>query len=244
MEMESVDGAHAIVADGLTKRFGLRKAVDDISFKLPQGSFLVIFGPNGAGKSTLLRMLATLSRPTSGSVLLDGINVKEDPAAARMRLGMISHDHMLYPDLTAEENIIFFGELDGVADPKARALELLDAVGLKHSRKDRVRPFSRGMVQRTAIARALVNDPDIVLLDEPYAGLDPNAVAVFDSLIESIRQSRTFCMVSHDLDKGLGLASHVMVMRSGREVYSGLRDDVDEASFSALYKSTVGQGVA
>ena len=180
----------ALSVDHLTKSFGGRKAVDDVSFALPEGAFLSVFGPNGAGKTTLLRMLATLSRPTEGTITLAGIDVKEEPERVREAIGLISHNPMLYPDLTAEENLLLYAKLYGVADPQKRVIELLDAVGLKHRRLDRVRTFSRGMTQRVSIARALVNDPSVVLLDEPYSGLDPHAMHIFDELIASVREDR------------------------------------------------------
>lgn len=236
--------APAIQVDHLTKSFGGRKAVDDLSFSLPEGAFLSVFGPNGAGKTTLLRMLATLSRPTEGSITLAGINLKEEPEQARASIGLISHNPMLYPDLTAEENLLLFAKLYGVADPQRRVIELLDAVGLKHRRLDRVRTFSRGMTQRVSIARALVNDPAVVLLDEPYSGLDPHAMAIFDELIASVRANRTFVMVSHDLEKGLQLADHVLVLARGRKVAFAEKETLAVAEFHDLYRSTVGLGVA
>ena len=236
--------ASAIKVDGLTKSFGGRKAVDDVSFALPQGAFLSVFGPNGAGKTTLLRMLATLSRPTAGSIELAGIDLKEEPDRARASIGLISHNPMLYPDLTAEENLLLYAKLYGVPDPARRVVELLDAVGLKHRRLDRVRTFSRGMTQRVSIARALVNDPAVVLLDEPYSGLDPHAMAIFDELIASVREGRTFVMVSHDLEKGLSLADHVLVLARGRVVTFAEKDALEPGEFHELYRTTVGLGVA
>ena len=151
---------------------------------------------------------------------------------------------MLYPDLTAEENLLLYAKLYGVADPEHRVIELLDAVGLKHRRLDRVRTFSRGMTQRVSIARALVNDPSVVLLDEPYSGLDPHAMHIFDELIASVREGRTFVMVSHDLDKGLALASHVLVLARGRVVHFGEKDQMSPDEFADLYRTTVGMGVS
>lgn len=234
----------ALTVDHLTKSFGGRKAVDDVSFTLPEGAFLSVFGPNGAGKTTLLRMLATLSRPTEGTIDVGGISLKEEPDRARESIGLISHNPMLYPDLTAEENLLLYAKLYGVENPQKRVIELLDAVGLKHRRLDRVRTFSRGMTQRTSIARALINDPSLVLLDEPYSGLDPHAIEIFDELIESVRENRTFVMVSHDLDKGLALASHVLVLAKGRVVAFAEKGELADEEFRALYRSTVGLGVA
>lgn len=234
----------AIQARHLVKAFGTRRAVDDISLNVPAGAFLAIFGPNGAGKTTLLRMLATLSRPSSGTLAIEGIDAKEHADQARDRIGLISHQPMVYPDLSAEENLLLYARLYGVVDPEARVRELLDQVGLLHRRLDPVRTFSRGMVQRVAIARALVHDPDIVLLDEPYSGLDPHAVDVFDQLIEQIRPGHTFVMVSHDLRKGFSLCTHALVMARGRVVTADSKDALDFEAFERLYRETVGMGVA
>ncbi len=215
-----------------------------MSFALPTGSFLSVFGPNGAGKTTLLRMIATLNKPSSGNLWVDGVDVRKEPDAVRARLGLISHNAMLYPDLTAEENLLLYAKLYGVQEPESRVLELLDAVGLKHRRRDLVRTFSRGMTQRVAIARALVNDPSVVLLDEPYSGLDPHAIDIFDELLESVREQRTFLMVSHDLEKGYAMADHVLVMAKGSVVSFSEKECLDPDAFRKLYKETVGMGVA
>lgn len=234
----------ALTVDHLTKSFGGRKAVDDVSFALPEGAFLSVFGPNGAGKTTLLRMLATLSRPTEGTVTLAGIDVKEEPERVREAIGLISHNPMLYPDLTAEENLLLYAKLYGVADPERRVIELLDAVGLKHRRLDRVRTFSRGMTQRLSIARALVNDPDVVFLDEPYAGLDPHAIEIFDALLAELREGRTFVMVSHDLQKGFAACTHALMLARGRVVAFAPASELDFDDFTRLYRETVGMGVS
>lgn len=236
--------APALVVAGLTKRFGGRAAVDGLSFELPRGAFLTVLGPNGAGKTTLVRMLALLSRPSAGSIGIGGVDALEHPDDVRGRIGMISHATMLYPDLTALENLVFYGQLYGVPDPQARALELLDAVGLKHRRLDRVRTFSRGMAQRASIARALMNDPALVLLDEPYAGLDAHAMRIFESLIERVRDGRTFVMVSHDLERASAMATHLLVMSRGRAVRFAERVDMPEPELRQLHADTVGGGVA
>jgi len=235
---------NAVEARHLSKVFGPRKAVDDVSFELPEGSFLSIFGPNGAGKTTLLRVLSTLARPTDGEALVAGIDVREEPDEAREHIGLISHQPMLYPDLTAEENLLLYAKLYGVEDPEARVAELLDAVGLTHRKLDLVRTFSRGMTQRVSIARALVHDPDVVFLDEPYSGLDPHAVDIFDGLIESVRGDRTFVMVSHDLAKGFAMCTHALVLARGRIVAFAPKAELDYDEFAELYRATVGMGVA
>ena len=234
----------AIETKKLSKVFGNRKAVDNVTISVPKGAFLSIFGPNGAGKTTLLRMLSTLSRATSGTATLMGVDLKEEPDRARDHIGLISHNSMLYPDLTAEQNLMIYARLYGVVEPEARVLDLLEAVELKHRRLDVVRTFSRGMTQRLSIARALVHDPDVVFLDEPYSGLDPHAVEIFDELIEQQREGRTFVMVSHDLQKGFAMCTHALVLAKGRVVAFDEKDASDLDEFSALYRSTVGMGVA
>lgn len=234
----------AVVAQRVSKVFGQRKALDRVSFKLPEGAFLSIFGPNGAGKSTLLRVLSTLARPTDGTVHVAGIDAKEHPDQVREHIGLISHQSMLYGDLTAMENLMFAARMYGVRDPETRVRALLKSVELDHRRFDLVRTFSRGMTQRLSIARALLHDPSVVFLDEPYAGLDPHAADIFDGLIERMREGRTFVMVSHDLQKGFDAATHVLVLAKGRTVLFDERDNVDFREFAQLYHDTVGMGVA
>lgn len=236
--------ANAIETKKLTKVFGDRKALDKVSIEVPEGAFLSIFGPNGAGKTTLVRTLATLSRATSGTALVAGFDAKEEPDKVREHIGLISHNPMLYPDLTAMENLMFTAQLYGVVNAEERVRELLRAVELDHRRFDVVRTFSRGMTQRLSIERALMNDPDVVFLDEPYAGLDPHAVEIFDGLIEQLRDGRTFIMVSHDLQKGFDVCTHALVLARGRVVSYAPKEDIDFEQFRQLYRETVGMGVA
>ncbi len=236
--------ADALDIRKLTKVFGDRKALDKVTFTLPEGAFLSIFGPNGAGKTTLLRTLSTLARSTSGTIRVMGADAKEDPDKVREHIGLISHNSMLYPDLTAVENLMFVARLYGLANPEERVRELLRAVELDHRRFDMVRTFSRGMTQRLSIARALINDPDVVFLDEPYAGLDPHAVEIFDTLLDSLREGRTFVMVSHDLQKGFEACTHALVLARGRVVAFAPKEELDFEEFKQLYRDTVGMGVA
>lgn len=238
------DAQAAIKTKKLSKVFGNRRAVDNVSIEVPQGAFLSVFGPNGAGKTTFLRVLSTLARASSGSATLMGIDIKEEPDKARDHIGLISHNSMLYPDLTAEQNLLIYARLYGVENPEARVLELLESVELKHRRLDVVRTFSRGMTQRLSIARALIHDPDVVFLDEPYSGLDPHAVEIFDELIEQQREGRTFVMVSHDLQKGFAMCTHALVLAKGKVVAFDQKDALDFDEFSGLYRQTVGMGVA
>lgn len=236
--------AYALETNKLTKVFQDRKALDKVTFSLPEGAFLSIFGPNGAGKTTMLRILSTLARPTSGSVRVMGIDAKEEPDKVREHIGLISHNSMLYPDLTAFENLMFVANLYGIENPEARVREMLKAVELDHRRFDLVRTFSRGMTQRCSIARALLNDPDVVFLDEPYAGLDPHAVEIFDGLLDALREGRTFVMVSHDLQKGFDACTHALVLARGKVVSYAAKEELDFSEFAQLYRETVGMGVA
>lgn len=234
----------ALEVEGLTRTFGARKALDRVEFVLPVGAFLSIFGPNGAGKTTLLRTLTTLQNPSSGTAKVLGLDVVKDAVALRSRIGFISHNALLYPDLSAEENLLFFSDMYGVDDPSARVRELLDSVELLHRRFDLVRTFSRGMLQRLSIARALLHRPDVLFLDEPYSGLDPHAMDILDHLISQIRSQHTFVMVSHDLGKGLELCSHALILAKGRVVRFDEKADIDDEKFAAEYRAIVGLGVA
>jgi len=231
-----------IEVSNISKVFGRRDVLRDVEFAVEEGGFLSIMGPNGAGKTTTLRILATLLTPTSGSVTVAGLNLSDDPMPVRRVIGFISHEPLLYPDLTAYENLRFYAEMYGVPDRERRIAELLDRVELGHRRYDQVRTFSKGMTQRLAIARALVHRPRVLLLDEPYSGLDPHAVDILDGLLAEIRAEHTFVMVSHSISKALELSDQVLIMDGGRIVFrqSGT---VDEGHFAAVYREHVSEGV-
>lgn len=229
----------AVEVTSLRKTFGRREVLKDIDLKLPAGEFLTIFGPNGAGKTTLLKILSTLLTPTAGDVFVSGLEVKSEPTAVRKIIGLLSHSPLLYLDLTAYENLAFYGRMYGVVGLDERIDELLGKVELSHRRFDRVGTFSRGMIQRLAIARALLHRPEIVFLDEPYAGLDPHAAGVLDSILEELRADHTFVMVTHDTAKGFSLASRLMVLSQGEMVLSGPKAQTDLASFQKAYAERV-----
>ncbi len=234
----------AVEVRELTRAFGVRKALDGVDFELPQGAFLSVFGPNGAGKTTLVKVLTTLLNATSGTSRVLGLDVVADAVELRQHIGLISHNPLLYPDLTAEENLLFFAEMYGVVDPAERVRELLVSVELDHRRLDVTRTFSRGMLQRLSIARALLHKPEVLFLDEPYSGLDPHAMDILDNLIAQIRGHHTFVMISHDLDKGLELCSHALILARGKVVLFEPIEALDVAAFRDTYRSTVGMGVA
>lgn len=244
--MDNASAGLALKATNLNKVYGPRKALIDISFELPKGAFLSIFGPNGAGKSTLLRTLATLTRPTSGTLTVMGLDAKENPEAVRESIGFIGHESMVYGDLSPEENLVLYGKLYGVSNPQRRAKELLEAVAMKHRSQDPVKTFSRGMMQRVSIARALVNDPALVLLDEPYTGLDPRGTEVFDHMLASIRNDRSFAMVSHDLINGYNLCSHILVLSKGKVMAFGPKESIakDATAFAQGYAQLVETGLS
>ena len=175
----------------LTKAFGSKYALRGVDLRVMPGESLVIFGPNGAGKSTLIRILSSLSRPTSGTVFIGGLDLATHADGIRRHLGVVSHAPLLYDSLTAEENLRFFAGLYGMADPEPRISALLGQVGLTTRRGDLVRTFSRGMVQRLAIARALLHDPEVLLLDEPDTGLDPQAAEMLHDLLVQVSRGDT-----------------------------------------------------
>jgi heme exporter protein A len=234
----------ALEVRDLSRTFGARKALDKVSLELPKGAFLSIFGPNGAGKTTLVKVLTTLTNPSKGEARVAGYHVVEDAVELREHIGLISHNPLLYPDLTAEENLLFFADMYGLSHPASRVRELLEAVELDHRRLDPVRSFSRGMLQRLSIARALLHKPEVLFLDEPYSGLDPHAMDILDSLIAQIRAEHTFVMISHDLAKGLELCSHALILAKGKVVFFEEKESIDDEAFGRLYRSTVGMGVS
>lgn len=209
-----------LAGTGLVKRFGDRAAVAGVDITLAEGESLVILGPNGAGKSTLLRMAATLLRPDEGELEVCGHRCPAEAARARPRIGLLSHEPQVYLDLTAQQNLEFFARMHGMPDPRGAALDGLERVGLLARAGDSVRTFSRGMAQRLGLARVLMHDPDLLLLDEPHAGLDAQGVALLDTVLAERRPGRAVLLVTHDVEHGLRLADHVMVMRRGRCVLS------------------------
>ncbi len=217
------------------KRFGHVRALRGISFRLLTGDSLAVFGPNGAGKTTLLRALAGLLRPDDGEVWFGGERLERGNAAHRRRVGLISHHSLLYDGLTAAENLAFYARLYGIAEPRRAAQRALEGVGLAERAGDAVATFSRGMVQRLAIARALLHDPEVMLLDEPFSGLDQRAAAALRDVLGRLRaERRTMVLVTHNLDEGLELASHVAIQVAGRFVSLGPREG-DLAAYRVRY---------
>jgi len=223
----------AIELDGLTRRYGERVALEDVTLTVPAGTTLVVFGPNGAGKSTLLRVLATLLRPHAGVVRVLGRSLPDDGWAVRGRIGLLTHEPLLYRDLSGRENLRFHARLHGVAFERVE--ELLERVGLRLRADDRVHTYSRGMVQRLAVCRAVLHDPDVLLLDEPRANLDPAASDLVEPLIGAA-SGRTRVVTSHDPAGGLAEADMALGLRGGRAAFVSPVDRVRNAEIGALYR--------
>lgn len=222
----------AVVAAGLSRRYGERAALSDVSFTLEQGQTLVIFGPNGAGKSTLLRLLATLLRPHAGSATILGHDVKAEGWKLRSRIGLLGHEPLLYRDLSARQNLRFHAKLHGV--PPARVEQLLDALQLTTRADDPLHTYSRGMVQRTAAARAVLHEPDLLLLDEPTANLDPRAAELLEPLIGAA-SGRTRIITSHDPVGGLEGADLALGLKGGQVALLAAAGAVSPDEIGALY---------
>lgn len=224
----------------LVKRFGLKTILRGLDFSVESGEFVALLGPNGAGKTTFLRVLATLSRPSMGHVKVAGHHLPHDAAQVRAKLGVVSHLPLLYPDLTAEENLRFYGRMYGIGNMEARIGEVLEMVGLEHRRKDLVRTFSRGMQQRLAIGRAVIHDPEVMLFDEPYTGLDQDASEMLDEVLRSVAaEGRTVVMTSHDLARAEDLATRFDILSRGVITASVAREDLRETNLLSYYKQAL-----
>ena len=221
----------AIEARGLSRHFGERVALRDVSFRLNSGATLAVLGRNGAGKSTLLRILSTLLRPHDGEIAVLGESLPRRAFAVRAHVGLLGHEPLLYRDLTGRENLHYHARLRGI--PPERADELLDRVGMQGRGDDPVRSLSRGLVQRVAVCRAVLHDPKLLLLDEPRANLDPAAVEMVEALIGR-GNGRTRVITSHDPHAAMEEADLVLGLRDGRPAFVGAPKDV-RRGVGALY---------
>ncbi|GIV83032.1 MAG: ABC transporter ATP-binding protein [Candidatus Roseilinea sp.] len=244
-----------LYAANIGKRYGLRPVLRGVSLDVSRGEFVAILGANGAGKTTLLRILATLTRPNSGALTIGGIDALAHPDRARARIGLVSHQSLIYPDLTARENLEFYGRMYGAANwglemrdssaqsaisnPPIRNLssrieEALRRVNLWQRRDDPARTFSRGMLQRLAIARAILHDPPLLLLDEPFTGLDQASAANLSALLrEAALGDRAVVMTTHELSRGLDGVTRALILQGGR-IAREVRDDITAHSLTAL----------
>ncbi|MFQ5701198.1 MAG: ABC transporter ATP-binding protein [Acidobacteriota bacterium] len=238
-------GMPAVRARGLTRLFGVRRALAGVDLELRAGEFLTIFGPNGAGKTTLLKTLSTLLRPSSGTFSVFGTDPRHHPELVKRRIGLIAHSGYLYDGLTGRDNLLFFARLYDVEDSGARVEALLRQVGLQERAADPVRTYSRGMRQRLSIARALVQDPDLILLDEPYTGLDRHASRMLRGLLEHFRgRRRSVIMVTHHLEEGLALSDRIGIMVDGRIVLDTPTRGLSRESLETSYHRVVGGAIS
>ena len=227
-----------VAVDDVSRHFGRRRAVSRVSFTARAGAILGLLGPNGAGKSTLLGMLATLLRPTSGSIRFGSLDPRADGAGLRGRIGILGHDLFLYPELTALENLAFFAGLYRRADAAAVALRALEQAGLADRARDQVTSFSRGMRQRVALERALIHEPRLALLDEPFTGLDDASAAALVRRLGTLREGGTIVILAtHDLDLAEGLLDEAVFLRDGRVVTAVSRPERLRATYRDVMRA-------
>ena len=234
--MNTTGVAPAILARGLSKAFGRQRVLRDVDLRVERGDFVALLGPNGAGKTTFIRILATLSRPSAGEAWINGHSIFDQARQARRQLGLVSHQTFLYGDLTAEENLHFYGQMYDVAGLRERSAELLARVGLYERRRDPVRAFSRGMQQRLSIARAVLHDPPILLLDEPDTGLDQQATRMLGELLLKLgAEQRAILMTTHHLERALELSRRVVILAGGQLAYEAPTRDLTREALQTAY---------
>src|SRR5574341_1361698 len=229
-----------ITVKKLVKRFGLKTILRGLDFEVQPGEFVALLGPNGAGKTTFLRVLASLSRPSLGEVRVAGYRLPSAAAQVRARLGVVSHLPLLYGDLTADENLRFYARMYNLSNQESRINEVLEMVGLENRRRDLVRTYSRGMQQRLAIGRAVLHDPDVMLFDEPYTGLDQDASSMLDGVLKTVAtDGRTVVMTSHDLARAEELATRFDVLSRGVIAASTTDRELKESNLLTFYKQAL-----
>lgn len=232
--------AELIAVHRLVKRFGPKIVLRQLEFSVQEGEFVALLGPNGAGKTTFLRILSSLARPSLGEVRIAKYTLPDQAAAVRRQLGVVSHQPLLYTELSAGENLLFFGKMYAVPHLNQRIDEVLTLVGLIQRKQDLVRTFSRGMQQRLAIARAILHDPQVLLLDEPHTGLDQDACDMLDQVLRQVAASgRTVVMTSHDLARVEDLASRFDVLARGKISASLPRSEMQRNGLLAFYRSAL-----
>jgi heme exporter protein A len=226
----------------LDKSFGYRFALRDINLDVGRGQSLALLGPNGAGKTTLVRILATLLKPSAGRIQINGLDAHDAGGEIRRHIGFLSHQSLLYGDLTVEENLQFYARLYGLASPETRITELLEVVGLSGRRNERARSLSRGMTQRLSLARALVHRPQLLLLDEPYTGLDRQAADTLTAMLHGMKQAvQTVVLTTHNLEQGLELSDTVAILDHGRLVFQAQTASMTVMDLTVAYRQSVGE---
>ena len=236
-------GPFALESENIRKTFGHFTALAGVTLNVPRGEFLTLFGRNGAGKTTFLKIAATLVRATHGKLRIEGFDIREQPEQARRHIGFLSHNTYLYRDLNPVENLRFFGRLYGLAESEDRIHQLLERVGLQRRASDPVRSFSRGLHQRLGLARVMLHNPSVILLDEPYTGLDANAVEMLNQLLdEAVSGGKTIILTTHDLEQGLRGATRATIIDRGKIVFtSEAKDPAIRDAYSQYIRIGVGR---
>ncbi|MBI2305038.1 MAG: ABC transporter ATP-binding protein [Chloroflexi bacterium] len=228
--------AWAIEALGITKSFSRRPVLRNLHLKVAEGSFLTIFGANGSGKTTLIKLLSTIARPETGSIVIAGMDTRENATQVRRHLGVILHQTLLYDDLTVQENLRFYGRMFDVPRLEERIAFVAHRGGLNSRLLHPVRTLSRGLQQRAAICRALLHDPAILLLDEPETGLDRHASLAFWNTLASLKEEgKTIVMTTHNMEWGLNLGDQVAILAEGRIAYQEDKATLSRATFDGIY---------
>lgn len=229
--MTTSDLLPLLAVSGLTRKFANVTAVWAVDLTVREGDCIAIFGPNGAGKTTLLRLIAQLIKPSAGE-----IKFRDESETRAGHIGYVSHQSLLYGDLTGFENLLFFARLYGLENPRGRSLAMLEKLKLADASDRYARGYSSGMKQRLALARALLHDPDLLLFDEPYAGLDQHGSRLLSSLLGQLRdEGRTILMITHNLAEGLSISTRAVIMNRGRVVHDGVCEESDRSQFENLY---------
>jgi heme exporter protein A len=228
-------------ATGLTRAFAGTPVLSGVDLAVEGGELVALLGPNGAGKTTLLRILALLLRPHGGRLVLFGTDAATAPPALRRRIGYVGHESFCYPDLTAAENLAFYARLFGVPDAPARIAEMIAWAGLEAAARQPLRVYSRGMGQRLALARALLHGPDLLLLDEPFSGLDPQAVEALQRRLLALRAAgHSIVLTTHDLERAAPIATRIAILHRGRIAWAHDGQAPDVVVVAAAYRAVIG----
>jgi ABC-type multidrug transport system ATPase subunit len=233
--------ALAIEVKGITKSFGNHLALRGVDLGVKKGEFLTLFGPNGAGKTTLIKVLTTLLKPSAGSVRIAGLDIHDSSVTILRKIGVVSHQTFLYDELTAYENLKFYGKMYDVTNLEERIYDLITKVGLASRLHDRVRTLSRGMQQRLSIARAMIHNPSIILLDEPETGLDQYASAMLGEILNTLSTGeQTMVMTTHNLERGLEMGNRIAILAEGKIVYQESKQALNLGSLQEAYYQYTG----
>lgn len=239
--MQALSAAPAIDLTGLTKSYGHRWALRGLDLRVGRGEVVGLFGPNGAGKTTLIKILSTIVKPTAGTILMEGLDLKTDAAKARSCIGIVTHATFLYNHLSAFEDLDFYGRIYGVSGRGERIREVMEQVEMIPRLHDRVGSLSRGMQQRVSIARALLHRPSVMLLDEPETGLDQRTTEIiWSALLGTGTERRTVVLATHSLERGLQLSDRVIILNRGKVAYEGVASGLDLKQMKEVYASVTG----